>query len=82
MLSRLVMNRGLLRGASRMSRVYKPGNHVCFCGCGDSNHQDGLMSQTKRNFQGHLGLDSTVDLVPAEFKASDQVSLWKDVKAK
>ena len=40
------------------------------------------MAFSKRNFQGHLGLDSNADLVPAEFKAADQVSLWKDVKAK
>ena len=40
------------------------------------------MSFSKRNFQGHLGLDSTVDLVPAEYKATDQVSMWKVAKAK
>ena len=42
----------------------------------------GLMPFSKRNFQGHLGLDSTVDLVPKEYKATDQVSMWKDIKAK
>ena len=40
------------------------------------------MAFSKRKFQGHLGLDSTVDLVPVEYKAADQVSMWKDVKAK
>ena len=32
----------------------------------------------KRGFQGHLGLDSTQDLVPRDFEKNDQVSLWKD----
>ena len=74
MLSR-VMNRGLVRGVGQMSRVAQPS-------CTAFNQYSAQMTITKRNFQGHLGLDSTVDLVPAEFKASDQVSLWKDVKAK
>ena len=30
----------------------------------------------------HLGLDSNADLVPVDYKAADQVSMWKDVKAK
>ena len=75
MLSR-VMNRGLVRGVGQMQRVAMPVNCVAF------NQYSAQMTITKRNFQGHLGLDSTVDLVPAEFKATDQVSLWKDVKAK
>ena len=36
----------------------------------------------RRNFQGHLGLDATVDLVPESVKTEDQVALWKDIKAK
>ena len=44
--------------------------------------QPSMTAFSRRNFQGHLGLDSTVDLVPAEYKAADQVSMWKDVKAK
>ena len=34
-----------------------------------------------RNFTGHLGL-SVTNLTPVEFNESDQVSLWKDIKAK
>ena len=36
----------------------------------------------KRFFQGYLGLDSTQDLLPQEYKQADQVALWKEVKAK
>ena len=54
-----------------MSAIVKP-----------ANYNMGIMAFSKRNFQGHLGLDSTVDLVPVEYKAADQVSMWKDVKAK
>ena len=35
-----------------------------------------------RCFQGHLGLDSTQNLLPREYKEADQVALWKDIKAK
>ena len=77
-----VMKRGLMR-APKMSAVVKPGNHVCFCGCGSMNScNKGVMAFSKRNFQGHLGLDSNADLVPVDYKAADQVSMWKDVKAK
>jgi hypothetical protein len=41
-----------------------------------------MINMPRRNFQGHLGLDSTVDLVPEAVKADDQVALWKDIKAK
>ena len=41
-----------------------------------------LVSMPMRNFQGHLGLDSTVDLVPQVVGKDDQVALWKDIKAK
>ena len=84
MLSR-VMNRGLIRGAGQMSKMIQPGTYVCFCGSTSPMHQckgTGMTTLSRRNFQGHLGLDSTVDLVPAEYKAADQVSMWKDVKAK
>ena len=77
------MTRGLIRRAPVMSAVVKPGNHVCFCGCIDGKHFGrSLVGTQMRGFKGHLGLDSNADLVPAEFKASDQVSLWKDIKAK
>ena len=36
----------------------------------------------RRNFQGHLGLDATVGLIPQAVKSEDQVALWKDIKAK
>ena len=69
MLSR-VMNKNLLRGSAAMSKMVKPGNYVCFCGCSDPNHlSKSMINMTKRNFQGHLGLDSTADLVPVQFKA-------------
>ena len=32
-----------------------------------------------RSFQGHLGLDSTKDLLPMDFKKENQVAFWKDV---
>merc|ERR1712153_78608 len=41
-----------------------------------------LVNMQRRNFQGHLGLDATVDLVPEAVKTEDQVALWKDIKAK
>ena len=74
------MTRGLRR-APAVGKMVKPGNYVCFCGCGSTKQCGGLTNLTSRRFQGHLGLDSTADLVPAEYKESDQVSLWKDIKA-
>ena len=79
MLSR-VMQRSLLRGAT-VSKMIKPGNHTCFCGCRDGKHF-GMLNTPSRSFQGHLGLDSTQNLVPAEYKESEQVSLWKEIKNK
>ena len=82
MLSR-VMTRGLMRGQyPTMSKMIKPTGHVCFCGCINGKHGQSLVGFQSRGFQGHLGLDSTADLVPAEYKTTDQVSLWKDIKAK
>ena len=70
------MARGLR--ASTLSKMVKPGQYTCFCGCVDGKH--GKLTHTPaRKFQGHLGLDSG-SLVPKEFKTSDQVSLWKDIK--
>ena len=37
-----------------------------------------MVNIPKRNFQGHLGLDSTANLTPVEYKAADQVALWKE----
>ena len=34
-----------------------------------------------RNFTGHLGL-SVTNLTPVEYKETDQVSLWKEIKSK
>ena len=75
------MNRSGLRAAQRFSKMAQPGQYVCFCGCRDGTHQT-LTKVAARSFQGHLGLDSTHDLVPKEFKPADQVSLWKDLKQK
>ena len=41
-----------------------------------------MTQMPKRFFQGYLGLDSTQDLLPQEYKQADQVALWKEVKAK
>ena len=82
MLSR-VMGRGLVRRSMQTSKMVKPGQYVCFCGCKDGNHSgSSLINMSMRGFQGHLGLDSTQKLVPQEYKEADQVSLWKDVQAK
>ena len=70
------MARGLR--ASTLSKMVKPGQYVCFCGCVDGKHGK-LTNIPARNFQGHLGLDSG-SLVPQEFKAGDQVALWMDIK--
>ena len=37
-----------------------------------------LFNMPARNFQDHLNLDSTANLVPQEYKAADQVALWKE----
>merc|ERR1711908_180983 len=37
-----------------------------------------MFNLPQRSFQGHLGLDSTANLVPVEYKAADQVALWKE----
>ena len=82
MLSRVV-TKGLVRGSMTVSRMVKPGNHTCFCGCTDGAHFGrSLISMQKRNFQGHLNLDSMADLVPQDVKKDDQVSLWKDIQEK
>ena len=74
------MQRTLVRGAT-VSKMVKPGNHTCFCGCRDGKHL-GMMNTPVRSFQGHLGLDSTQNLVPVEYKDNEQVSLWKEIKNK
>ena len=82
MLSR-VMTKNLIRGSTQISRVVKPGQYVCFCGCSDPNHMSRSMTNVQaRNFQGHLNLDSTADLVPVQYKTEDQVSLWKEIQEK
>ena len=40
-----------------------------------------IASIPARRFTGHLGL-SVTNLTPVEFKESDQVALWKDIKSK
>ena len=37
-----------------------------------------LINFQRRNFNEHLNLDSTTGLEPVEYKATDQVALWKD----
>ena len=82
MLSR-VATRALTRGSMTLSRMVKPGNHTCFCGCTDGKHFGrSLVSMPKRNFQDKLGLASMDDLLPQEFKAEDQVAHWRDIKEK
>ena len=83
MLSR-IMQRNVLRGALQVSKAIRTdGAYVCFCGCRDGQHkQFNLISTPSRNFQGHLGLDSSQNLVPVTYKANEQVALWKDIKAK
>ena len=78
MLSR-VMNRNLIRGTAALSRMVKPGQYVCFCGCTDGKHGKPLMRIPQRNFQEHLNLDSSWQLVPADVAKGDQVALWRDV---
>ena len=79
MLSR-VMNRNLAKGL-QLSKMVKPGQYTCFCGCVDGKHSNVMGSMPRRHFQGHLGLDSG-DLLPTEYKTEDQVSLWKEIKNK
>ena len=80
MLSR-VMNKSLMRGSQHLTKMVKPGQYVCFCGCTDGSHKGMSLTSTPfRSFQGHLNLDSTLSLVPRDFKASEQVALWKDLK--
>ena len=82
MLSR-VATKNLLRGSAQLSRMIKTDTHVCFCGCTDGKHfGKSIVQNQRRNFQGHLNLDSTFEMVPREVKSSDQVSLWKDAQAK
>ena len=38
-----------------------------------------VVTMPRRNFQGHLNLDSQLELVPQQVTGTDQVSLWKDV---
>ena len=66
-----------------LPKMVKPGNYVCFCGCGAPTRcERQMVNMSKRSFQGHLGLDSTAHLVPLEYKTADQVALWKDTQAK
>ena len=85
MLSRVLQRNSLVRASTQLPRVIKSDTHVCFCGCAFGNpcqKNQSLVNMPRRNFQGHLGLDSTVDLVPQTVKAGDQVALWKDIKSK
>ena len=85
MLSRVLQRNSLVRAATVLPRVIKTDTHVCFCGCSYGNvcqKNGSLVNMQRRNFQGHLGLDATVDLVPEAVKTEDQVALWKDIKAK
>ena len=78
------LNRSIARSMT-ISKMYRPTGVTCFCGCKNGLHcqfqNKSLHQMTRRNFQGHLGLDSST-LIPLEFKEADQVQLWKDVKAK
>ena len=77
------MTKSLVRGSMTMSRMVKPGNHTCFCGCTDGKHFGrSLINMQQRNFNGHLNLDSNVDLVPVEVDKDNQVSMWKEMKEK
>ena len=79
MLTRALGKRLLTRQSMHLPKMVKPGNYVCFCGCTDGKHfGNKLYNMPQRNFQGHLGLDSTANLVPVQFKSADQVALWKD----
>mmetsp|Transcript_10202 Transcript_10202/g.17186 ORF Transcript_10202/g.17186 Transcript_10202/m.17186 type:complete len:82 (+) Transcript_10202:1359-1604(+) len=81
MLSR-VMQRSLLRSSQQLTKMTKPGQYVCFCGCKDGLHfNNQLVGQQRRGFQSQLGLDSTQNLIPQEFKEADQVALWKELKS-
>ena len=82
MLSR-VATRGLMRGSMAVSRMVKPGNHTCFCGCTDGKHFGrSLVQMQQRNFQDKLNLASMDDLLPVDYKAEDQVALWKEIADK
>ena len=63
MLSRL-MQRGVARNAIKMGRVVQPGTYTCFCGCGAKQPCNLIAKTPVRGFQGHLGLDSSNNLVP------------------
>ena len=79
MLTRVVGRRLLQTQGKHLPKVIKPGNHVCFCGCQAGNPcVSKMVNIHKRNFQGNLNLDSTANLVPQQYKAADQVALWKD----
>ena len=80
MLSR-VLSKNLVRGSMTMSRMIKPEGYTCFCGCTDGQHFGrSLVQMPRRNFQGHLNLDSQLELVPQEVPKDGQVSLWKDIE--
>ena len=75
------MQRSMIRSTQQLSKMVKPGQYVCFCGCKDGLHfNNQIIAQQKRGFQGHLGLDSSLSLLPQDFKESDQVALWKEMK--
>ena len=81
MLSRVV-TKNIVKGSMTMSRMVKPEGYVCFCGCVDGKHTGtNMLQMPARNFQGHLNLDSTTELIPQTVKAGEQVSLWKDIQA-
>ena len=83
MLSR-VFTKNLLRQSAAMSRMTKPGTHVCFCGgCMEGklcNKRNTMMNIPQRNFQDHLNLDSTFQVVPVDVKKGEQVALWQDIR--
>ena len=64
MLTRILGKRLLTRQSIHLPKMVTPCNYI--------------YNMPTRNFQGHLGLDSTANLVPVEFKSNDQVALWKE----
>ena len=63
-----LMQRGVARNAIKMGKMVQPGQYVCFCGCaGGKVCSNSITSTQQRGFQGHLGLDSSKNLLPQEF---------------
>ena len=52
MLSKIVAKKLMTRQAMHLPKMVKPGNYVCFCGCGAAANQCGnkLVNMPKRNF--------------------------------